>query len=133
MANILIVDDQRCVRDFLRAQLTLEGYVVTDMGDSKSVKAYLSSSRPDLVILDLLLDEKESFDLLRHIKQRYRDVPVIILTAYDSFRDDPRLSQADGYVVKSFDFSGLKKTIRKLISRQLIYDPVREPCGVSAI
>ena len=131
MISILVVDDQPCVRALLKAQLTLEGYHVADLGDRESFNAYLSSTKPDLVILDLFLDGEETFGLLPDIKQRYPRVPVIILTAYDSFRNDPRLSLANGYLIKSFDFGGLKKTIRKLLSRQLADEPVPEECRAS--
>lgn len=133
MKRILIVDDQPCVRAILRAELVLEGYHVMDVGDIDSVWAYLSSTRPDLVLLDLFLDEEEGFALLPDIKGRYPRVPVIILTAYDGFRDDPRLSLADGYLIKSFDFRGLRKTIRNLLSKKLMEEPAREQCWASAI
>ena len=128
MKRILVVDDQPFIRALLRAELTLDGYGVTDVGDIDSVRAYLSSSRPDLVILDLFLDTEEGFSLLPEIKRQYPRIPVIILTAYDSFRDDPRLSLADAYVIKSIDFAVLKKTVRKHLTRQLVDEPSREEC-----
>jgi DNA-binding NtrC family response regulator len=118
MGQILIVDDQECVRRLLRAELTLAGYHVAGVDGAETAREYLSSSRPELVVLDLYLDGPEGFALLDDIKAHYPDVPVIVLTAYDGFRDDPRLCKADGYFMKSFDFEGLKQAIAKILERK---------------
>jgi DNA-binding NtrC family response regulator len=115
MGQILIVDDQECVRQLLRAELTLAGYQVTGVDGAQTAREYLLSSRPELVLLDLYLDGPQGFGLLADIKARYPDVPVVILTAYDGFRDDPRLSKADAYFIKSFDFDSLKRAIAKML------------------
>lgn len=118
MGQILIVDDQKCVRRLLRAELTLAGYQVTGADGAETAREYLSSSRPELVLLDLYLDGPQGFGLLADIKARYPNVPVVVLTAYDGFRDDPRLSKADGYFVKSFDFDSLKRAIAKILGSE---------------
>jgi DNA-binding NtrC family response regulator len=118
MGQILIVDDQECVRRLLRAELTLAGYQVTGADGAETAREYLSSSRPELVVLDLYLGGPEGFGLLDEIKAQYPDVPVVILTAYDGFRDDPRLSKADGYFIKSFDFDSLKRAITKILGSE---------------
>jgi two-component system response regulator (stage 0 sporulation protein F) len=119
MPKILIVDDQACIQELIAENLLLEGYEVATAGDPGSAERHIQSSRPDLVLLDLYLDGPEGFCLLRDIKRQYPHLPVIILTAYDSYREDARLSKADGYVVKSTDFDGLKKKIAgALTSRQ---------------
>lgn len=120
MANILIADDQYCVQELLREELTEEGYMVQTASDAESVRTQIRSSRPDLLVLDLYLDGPDGFELLRYVKREHPDLPVIIYTAYDTYVDDPRLSQADAYVVKSFDFMQLKQWIADV----LIHKPV---------
>jgi DNA-binding response OmpR family regulator len=120
MANILIVDDQACVRQLLSEELTDEGYRVTSVGDAESAKAHLKASQADLVLLDLYLDGPDGWDVLRDIKRQDPYLPVIIVTAYDSFRDDPRLSLAEGYVIKSTDFRELKQEIANALRRKLV-------------
>ena len=119
MVNILIVDDQACVRQLLSEELTDEGYRVISVGDAESVRAHLKASPPDLVLLDLYLDGPDGWDVLRDVKRQDPYLPVIIVTAYDSFRDDPRLSVAEGYVIKSTDFSELKQEIANALRRKL--------------
>jgi DNA-binding response OmpR family regulator len=118
MANILIVDDQPCVRELVSEELVCEGCRIARAGDAESVRRHLRSSRPDLVLLDLYLDGPEGFEILRDIKRQDPYLPVIIFTAYDSFMDDPRVSQADGYVIKSFDFMELKQKIAEVLRRK---------------
>ena len=118
MPGILIVDDQPCVRALLSEELVDEGYRVEGLGDAESVRTRLRFTRPDLVLLDLYLDGPDGWELLRDIKRQDPELPVLIVTAYDSFVDDPRLSQADGYFVKSLDFTDLKQKIADLLRRK---------------
>jgi DNA-binding NtrC family response regulator len=111
MPTILVVDDQACVRELISEELTSEGYLVTMASDAESVKGHLTFCLPDLVILDLYLDGPDGVVVLDEIKRQYPGLPVIIFTAYDSYREDPRLSAASAYVIKSFIFDELKKTI----------------------
>ena len=71
-------------------------------GDAESAKVCLENSKPDLVLLDLFLNGFEGWNVLHEIKRKDPHLPVLIVTAYDTYADDPRLSQADGYMVKSF-------------------------------
>lgn len=118
MANILIIDDQLWVREFLVEELTCEGYQVGAIGDVKSILENLTVSLPDLVLLDLYLDGTDGFGVLSDIKRREPSLPIIIFTAYDTYVDDPRLSQADGYVIKSFRLDKLKQKVADVLKRK---------------
>lgn len=120
MKNILIIDDQPHLRELFAEELMDEGYEVTSIPDAKSVKGCLRSSKPDLVVLDLYLNGFEGWDLLREIKTRYPNLPVLIVTAYDNYRNDPRISQADGYMVKCFSaIDSLKYKIADLLEHRI--------------
>jgi DNA-binding NtrC family response regulator len=118
VANVLIVDDQPCVREFISEELICAGHQVTGVGGAESLMVYLRSTRFDLVLLDLYLDGPNGFELLDDIKREYPDLPVIIVTAYDSFADDPRLSVASGYVLKSTDLGELKQKVDDVIRKR---------------
>jgi DNA-binding NtrC family response regulator len=119
MGHVLIIDDQKFIRQLLTAELILAGYHVMSVGDAKSAREHLTWRQPELVLLDLYLDGgPEGFGLLEDIKSQYPDMPVIVLTAYDTFGDDPRLSRADDYVVKSFDHGRLKKSISNVLEKK---------------
>lgn len=118
MAKILVVDDQPCVREILAEELIAEGYQVVTAGNAESVEGHLRFSRPDLVLLDLYLDGFNGIGVLEDIKIKCPSLPVIIVTAYDNFRDDPRLSQAAGYVIKSIVFDELKEKVVDVLTKQ---------------
>ena len=120
MANILIIDDQLWVREFLIEELTCVGYQVAAICDAKSVLEHLTVSLPDLVVLDLYLDGTDGFGVLSDIKRREPSLPIIIFTAYDTYVDDPRLSQADGYVIKSFRLDELKQKVADVLKRKAV-------------
>jgi DNA-binding response OmpR family regulator len=127
MANILIVDDQICVRQFLAEELSIEGHEVHGVGDAESVRRYLLISQPDLILLDLYLEGPDGFGLFKDIKRQYPDLPVIIVTAYDSFAEDPRVSGADGYVIKSIDPDELKRKIAQVLTQQRSLQATAKP------
>jgi DNA-binding response OmpR family regulator len=128
MANILIIDDQVHVREFLSEELVHGGYRVASVGDAESIWGYIKDSRPDLVLLDLYLDGFKGWEVLRDIKRKHPNLPVLIITAYDSFADDPRLSQADGYVIKSFvALDELKQKIADVLRSKPFSQPEHNP------
>ena len=116
MSNILLIDDQPYVKELLADELEKEGHHITYVADADYVMTSVEDSRPDLVILDLYLRGFEGWDVLESIKKYDPSVPVVILTAYDSFKEDPRTEQADGYVIKSFDTAELKAKISEKLA-----------------
>jgi DNA-binding response OmpR family regulator len=113
MAKILIVDDQPHMMELLEEELAVEEHHITSIRDSSHVMSCLEESKPDLVLLDLYMRGFEGWDLLDQIKRHDPTVPVLIVSAYDNFLDDPRLARADGYVIKSFDMGELKEKIHE--------------------
>ena len=116
MASILIVDDQTQLRELLAEELMDEGYTVVGVSDAEAAKSYVANSKPDVVLLDLYLRGFEGWSVLNEIKHSDPHLPVIIVTAYDTYIDDPRVSQADGYIVKDFaHFEKLKQKIANIL------------------
>ena len=121
MASILIIDDQPYIQELFSQELMNEGYGVVSAGDAESAKVYVENSKPDLVLLDLYLNGLEGWDVLHDIKSKDPHLPVLIVTAYDTYADDPRLSQADGYMVKSFvHLDELKQKIANVLGRKQV-------------
>ena len=119
MARILIVDDEASVRKLISAELAEEGYEVSSVGTPESFWAAFRSSAPDLVLLDLYLNRVKGWEVLSEIKRQHPDIPVLIVTAYDNFAEDSRVSQADGYVIKNFEALGeLKQKIATILGKK---------------
>lgn len=117
MTRVLVVDDQHCVNQLIREELQDEGYDVITATDEASLADRLGTEDFDLVVLDLILDGRQGWELLQTLKAARADVPVIVFTAYDTFREDPRLEGASAYIVKSMDLDPLKKAISENLDR----------------
>ncbi len=116
MAKILIIDDQACIRQFYRAELTEEGYEVAVADDSGQAMTKIEAFAPDLVVLDLFLKGPNGWEAIDMIKKKYPYLPVLIATAYDSYREDPRLNEASGYIVKHSDTRELKEKVAEILA-----------------
>ena len=113
MANILVVDDQPYPSELLAEELADEGHHISCVGDADYVMCFLEESRPDIVLLDLYLQGFEGWDLMARIKKYDPSIPVLILSAYESFVNDPHLANADDYVIKDSNTDHLKQKIHE--------------------
>lgn len=115
MAKILIVDDEEHIRMLYQVELEDEGYEVVTAPDGRDLVGRIEREHPNLVILDIKMAGFNGLDLLQEIRNRFYDLPVILCSAYDSFRRDIKSIAADFYVVKSSDLTQLKKTIARAL------------------
>jgi len=116
VADILIIDDEPFVGELLSGQLRNEGHHIRYVGDADYVMSVVEESRPDIILLDLYLQGFEGWDLLKKIKAHDASLPVLIVSAYDNFISDPRLANADGYVIKDLDTDELKERIHEKLA-----------------
>jgi DNA-binding response OmpR family regulator len=112
MAKILIVDDEEGIRMLYAMELEDEGYEVITLPDGKELLAIVEKEAPDCIILDIKMREYNGLDLLQQIRRRHYDLPVILNSAYSSFKVDLKAVAADYYVVKSSDLSELKEKLK---------------------
>ena len=115
MARILLVDDEEYIRLLYTEELSEEGHEVFSMASGHNLLKRIDSLQPEAVVLDIKLVDYDSLELLQEIRNLYYDLPIILCTAYDTYKDDPKSNAADYYVVKSFDLSELKMAIHRAI------------------
>jgi len=117
--RILVVDDDRSVRDALRRALTLGGYEVEAVEDGQQALTRLSTSSLDAVVLDIGLPEVDGLEVCRRLRDGGDRTPILMLTARDAVSDriDGLDAGADDYLVKPFDLGELKARIRALLRR----------------
>jgi two-component system, OmpR family, response regulator MprA len=118
--KILVVDDERAVRDSLRRALELQGYEVELAGDGAEALARLAENgQPDAVVLDILMPGIDGLEVCRQIRRRGSNVPVLMLTARDAVGDrvEGLDAGADDYVVKPFALEELLARLRALLRR----------------
>ncbi|HEC83157.1 MAG TPA: response regulator [Firmicutes bacterium] len=115
MARILVVDDDTSLRLLYEKELAEEGHQVTTVGSGKDALRSLETSPPDLVVLDIKMDGMDGLTVLDEIMKRNSTIPVILNTAYSTFKADFTTWNADAYVVKSSDLTELKRTIDEVL------------------
>jgi two-component system, OmpR family, response regulator MprA len=119
--RILVVDDDRAVRDALRRALTLGGYEVQLAEDGEQALEQVVQAIPDAVVLDVGLPGIDGLEVCRRLRRLGNRVPILILTARDAVADriDGLDVGADDYMVKPFDVGELKARLRALLRRSL--------------
>jgi DNA-binding NtrC family response regulator len=115
MARILLVDDEEHIRRFYSEELADEGHKVWTTATGHELLRTIDSLQPEVVVLDIRLVDYDGLDLLQEVRNKHYDLPVILCTAYDTYKDDKKSIAATYYVVKSFDLTELKLAIYRAI------------------
>ena len=117
MNTVLVVEDDKNQRLLYEEELTEEGYRVVTAQDGRQALQSLRDQAPDIIVLDINMPVMDGLDTLSQMMEIDSSVPVVINTAYVSYKESFTSWSADAYVVKSSDLSELKNTIRDLLSR----------------
>ena len=108
MKKVLVADDEDLLCQLYTEELKSEGYEVFTTNEGAGLIEMIEQHRPDLIVLDIRMGEHDGLDLLQDIRNAYYEMPVILCSAYSSFRHDLKSIAADHYVVKSADLTELK-------------------------
>jgi PAS domain S-box-containing protein len=118
--RFLVVDDDSAIRRLLGLMIERAGGVVDIAGSVDEAVAMFDEHRPDVVICDIAMPEKDGFDLVKELRQRHPDldVPLIAFTAFASAQDRRGVLEAgfDGHLPKPVNATQLLKTIREVLS-----------------
>ncbi|MCK9275099.1 MAG: sigma-54 dependent transcriptional regulator [Syntrophales bacterium] len=120
MADILVVDDDRGMRDFLEIMLSREGHAVFSASDGREAIARCKKKKFNLVITDLKMPRMDGIGLLKELKEVSPETMVIMVTAYAS-GETALAAMKEGaydYLEKNFDINDLKTLIEKALSEQ---------------
>ena len=125
--SILVVDDERTIREVLRRYLELEGYQVTEAQTGPQALSILQSIKPDLIVLDIMLPGVDGFAITRRLRgtadayplRAEGDIPIILLTARGSEIDRVAGLElgADDYVTKPFSPRELVARVKSVLRR----------------
>ena len=115
MARILLVDDEEYIRLLYTEELSEQGHKVITLASGHELVRKIGGLQPEVVVLDIKLVDYDGLELLQAIRNKYHDLPVILCSAYDTYKEDLKSIAADYYVVKSFDLSELKMAIERAV------------------
>ncbi|MDH4271035.1 MAG: response regulator [Candidatus Aminicenantes bacterium] len=113
--KLLIVEDEKNLCLLYKEELTKAGYKVTAVMDADSALKEIRSHSFDLIVTDIRMPKKNGIELITQIMGLRKDVPIIINTAYQSYKHDFMTWAADAYIVKSASLEELKVKIKELI------------------
>lgn len=117
--KILIVEDEPSLNKIIAKRLKIEAYSVDSAFNGKEALAYLDAADYDLLIVDIMMPEMDGLTLVKTLRSRGSQVPVLFLTARDSLQDKVSGLDCGGddYLVKPFEFEELLARIRSLLRR----------------
>ena len=118
-ALVLIVDDDEQLREFVRVNLEMDGYVVREAGSAEEGLAALEAEPPDLVLLDVMMPQVDGFEMLRRMQDRHGvgSVPVIMFSGKVDEETASRAARegAQAFIGKPFDPRKLLEATRQLL------------------
>jgi DNA-binding response OmpR family regulator len=115
--QILVVEDEPHLLELYQKELEDEGFKVITATDGEQAITLTKKALPDLVVLDIKINPAYGggLEVLKEIKKFDKHIPVILNSAYTTFKADFSSWMADAYIIKSSDLSELKRTIKELL------------------
>lgn len=115
MAKVLIIEDEKSLRTLYEQDLRRDGHEVVSAATAKEGLEILEAQSPDLIVLDIRMPGMDGLEAMGRILDRHPRLPVILNSAYSSYKDNFMSWAADAYVVKSSDTSELRARVREIL------------------
>lgn len=117
MKTILVVEDDKNQVLLYEQELSFEGYRVIVARDGQEAIKKTREQLPDLIVMDINMPKMDGIESMSGILSEHKNIPIIINTAYSSYKDSFMSWSADAYIIKSSDLSELKKKIKELLNK----------------
>jgi DNA-binding NtrC family response regulator len=122
--DLLIVDDEASLRDFLSIVFEEEGWRIDAAASVAEARSAMARVEPDVILCDLMLPDGSGIDFLREVKAQNESIPVVMITAHTSTKSAVEALKAGAYdyIAKPFDIEELKIIVRKAVERKELED-----------
>ncbi len=118
MTTILLIEDYKNQCLLYEQELRLEDYEILTAADGKEALEKVKEQQPDIIIMDINIPKMDGIETMGRILNKHKDIPIIIHTAYSSYKDNFMSWPADAYIVKSSDLTELKNKIKEMITNK---------------
>ena len=118
MSKILLVEDDANQAILYQQELEADGYEIAIAQNGREAVEMVEKEEPDLVVMDISMPGMDGIEAMGRILSEHNKLPVILNTAYASYKDNFLSWSADAYVIKSSDLSELKEAIKKLLEKR---------------
>ncbi|HHT9125002.1 MAG TPA: response regulator [Candidatus Brocadiia bacterium] len=116
MKTVLVVEDDKNQGLLYEQELSLEGYNVMLAKNGKEAIARVEECVPDIIVMDITMPTMDGIEAMGKILAKHSKIPIIINTAYSSYKDNFMTWSADAYIVKSSDLTELKNKIKEMLN-----------------
>ncbi len=133
MGTVLVVDDERAMREFLGVLLKKQGHSVIAASDGEQALQLVAQQVPDLIISDLRMPKVNGIGLLAGIREQHPHLPVVMITAYASLESTIEAMRlgADDYITKPFRIDEIRLVVEKALARHKTKQ--EDPASQSAV
>lgn len=121
--RILLVEDEKPLCLLYEEELRGEGYEITAVTDAEAALAALREGSFDLIVTDIRMPGKNGIELITEIMGLRKDIPIIINSAYQSYKEDFMTWAAESYVTKSGDLSELRDRLAEALAKRGLAAP----------
>jgi DNA-binding response OmpR family regulator len=113
--SILVVDDEEHILKLYEKEFSDDGYQVKTAKDAEEAIKIAKEGEVNLIVLDIKMEGKNGLEILSDFRRINKNLPIILNSAYSTYKSDFQSWLADAYLVKSSNLEELKKTIKELI------------------
>jgi len=114
--KILVIEDEKNLRILYQQELARDGFEVATAANATEGLAMIAAERPDLVVMDIRMPGMDGLEAMSRLLDKHPRIPVVLNSAYSSYKDSFMSWSADAYVVKSADTGELRTRVRELLA-----------------
>jgi DNA-binding response OmpR family regulator len=118
MPKILVIEDEKNLRLLYTQDLERDGFEVVTAATAPEGLAMVETEKPDLIVMDIRLPGMDGLEAMSRVLDKHPKLPVVLNSAYSSYKDSFMSWSADAYVVKSADTDELRMRIKELLAQR---------------